>query len=251
MTATLRVGSFNIRNGRAIDGCRSWPFRRRALARAIEALDADVLGLQEVHRFQLRWLRGRLPSYDIVALGRDPGDRGEGCPILVRRARATIVRHETWWFGDDPQRPGLRLEGAHFPRIATTCRVELREAGTLLDVTNTHLDERSGARRRRSAEQIAARLDPSVPQVVMGDLNADPSSDVLAVLTAAGLRSALADDAPGTFHRFTGRTDGRRLDHLLVDDRLEVVDASVQTLPDGARLPSDHWPVVATLRLRS
>ncbi|HJR24407.1 MAG TPA: endonuclease/exonuclease/phosphatase family protein, partial [Acidimicrobiales bacterium] len=53
----LRVATFNVRNGRALDGfVRAWPFRRRAVVAAIASLDADVVGLQEAYRFQLRSL---------------------------------------------------------------------------------------------------------------------------------------------------------------------------------------------------
>ena len=40
-----------------------------------------------------------------------------------------------------------------------------------------------------------------------------------APLLAAGLRQALPADAGGTNHDFSGRTDGRRLDHVLVSER--------------------------------
>ena len=247
----LRVASFNVRNGRAIDGCRSWPFRKRAVLRVIESLDADVLGLQEVYAFQLRWLRRRLPAYAVVWDGRGGGGRGEGCPVFVRRELGPIAAHQTLWFGDGPQRAGLRLEGARFPRIVTTCRVTIGAAGLVVQVSNAHLDERSADRRRRSAEQLIGGLDRSLPQIVVGDLNADPDSEVLAVLHRAGLRSALPAAAGGTVHGFTGRLDGRRLDHVLVDDGFDGVDAEVRTQSEGERLASDHWPVVATLRLRA
>jgi endonuclease/exonuclease/phosphatase family metal-dependent hydrolase len=246
----LRVASFNIRNGRAVDGCRSWPLRRRAMLAVIERLDADVLGLQEVYGFQLRWLRRRLPAYDVVWTGRGPHGGGEGCPVLVRRAFGRITAHRTVWFGDGPQRPGMRLEGARFPRIVTTARIDAAATGLVLQIANAHLDERSADRRRRSAEQLLAVLDRSIPQVVTGDLNANPDSEVLDVVLRGGLRNALPPTAGGTVHGFTGRVDGRRIDHVLVDDRFEVLDAEVRVQPRGERLASDHWPVVATLRVR-
>jgi endonuclease/exonuclease/phosphatase family metal-dependent hydrolase len=86
---------------------------------------------------------------------------------------------------------------------------------------------------------------------VLGDLNAGPGGDVVAPLLAVGLRDALEGVPGGTAHGFTGRTDGRRIDHVLVSRHWDVVAASIEHPRPGGRLPSDHWPVVADLRLRA
>ena len=236
MADSFVVASFNIRNGRAFDGWNSWPFRRAATAATLLALDADVVGLQEVYRFQLRYLLRKLPDYSAVGSGRNRNSRGEHTPVLVRgRVRA----HATRWFD---------VSGARFPRIATTARVEV--GGHELTVTSTHLDERSAARRRESAAQLLRWLaDVDGTHVILGDFNDTLDDPMFEAFAAAGFRSALPDDAPGTTHHFTGRTDGRRIDHILVSRSLEVLDAAVVTTRPGGRLPSDHWPVAARLRI--
>lgn len=243
----LRVASFNIRNGRAFDGWRSWPFRRATTATAIDWLDADLLGLQEVFGFQLRGLLRQLGRYDAAGLGRDDGRRGEHSPVLYHRQRVRLLEHRTRWYGEEPDRPGSRWPGATFPRVATMCRLEV--GGTAVVFVSTHLDARSAALRRRSAEQLASWLPVDVPVVVAADLNCDPASPPVQVLLDAGLRHALPPEAGGTEHGFTGRTDRRRIDHLLVGPGIEVLHAHVAHPRPGGRLPSDHWPVVAQLRL--
>ena len=245
----LRVASFNVRNGRALDGRHAWPFRRRACVATVAALDADVIGLQEVYAFQLRAiLRGS--GYTACGDGRSARRRGEHCAVLTRPP-LRVVEHVTRWFGDHPDRPGSRLDGARFPRIATTCLLELEPSGVVVQFTNTHLDSRAADRRRRSVEQLVTWLDPRRPQIVVGDFNAEPGAAELEPLGAAGLRPALPADAGGTVHGFTGRSDGRRLDHIFVSDHVEVVAAGVERSRVTRRLPSDHWPVVAELRLTS
>lgn len=244
---TLRVATFNIRNGLGLDGWNIWPLRRRATADAIASLDADVVGLQEVYGFQRRFLVKRLGAYSAEWSGRRDGRKGEACPVLVRTARVSAVAARSRWFADEPDVPGGRLAGASFPRLATICR--LRVDGVEIEVANTHLDEAVAENRLRSVMLLLDWLDPTVPRVVLGDLNAEPDDTVLQKMHDAGLHQALPAGAGGTNHDFTGRTDGRRIDHILVSDDFRVERAEIVTVRPGGRLPSDHWPVVADLRL--
>ncbi len=248
----MRIATFNIRNGRAFDGGSSWPFRRRATLRVIEALDADVVGLQEVYDCQLRWLRRRLPGYAVLgAVGRNGGRRGEMNPVLVRQKLAPAGRAEVRWFGDSPDTPGTKLPGAGFPRLAVVLHLRPPGSPRTVQVVNTHLDEKVAANRVRSVQQILEWTDPALPRVVMGDLNARPEREPLAVLARAGLRPVIGADAGGTAHDFTGQHDGAQIDHILVSPEWDVVSSEIRTDRPGGRLPSDHWPLLAELRLRA
>ena len=211
----LRVASFNVRNGRAFDGCRSWPCRRRAVVATIEALDADVLGLQEVFAFQMRWLRRRLPAYDAVWVGRDDGRRGEGCPCSCAARSGGWRRPERSGSAPAPSgRAAPRRREVPPDRHHLPARADLRaRARRHLHPPRRRLG-RPPAAERRAARHALAR---DVPQIVVGDLNARPGDGVVAVLAAAGLRDTLPADAPGTLHGFTARRDGPRIDYVLVD----------------------------------
>lgn len=239
--APLVVATFNIRNGRAIDGRHAWPFRRAAVLATIRSLAADVAGLQEVYAFQRRYLEGRLPHTGWVGDGRNGAHRGEQCPLMHRTARFERVSHVTRWFGDDPMRVG-RLPGARFPRLVTMATYRDIDTGRHLVVANTHLDERHPDLRARSATQLVGWLPPGVPTVLLGDLNTDDDS-VLGPLVDHGLVRALAPEAPGTAHAFRGGEHGERLDHVLVSADLRVLDARVVMDRPAGVLPSDHWPV--------
>lgn len=242
----LRLATFNIRNGRAFDGWHSWPFRRRAALAAIRALDADVVGLQEAFRFQLSWLDRQLSTYAALGAGRDDGRRGERTALLVRRGSLVITHERTRWFGDEPDRPGTRLPGAGFPRTVTIATITAPD-GARVQVANTHLDERSAVRRVHSIKQLVAWLDPEVPRVVLGDLNTEPDDRIFDILAAAGLHRAAPTPDGGTNHDFTGRRDGRRLDHVLVSPGVSIRGAAV--VYGSGRLPSDHWPVVVDIEV--
>lgn len=244
----ITVASFNIRNGRAFDGLDSWPLRRYSTARMIGALDADVLGLQEAYRCQLRWLMGRMEPAQSHGRGRNTRGSGEWTPIVTRPDRIRSVAERTLWFGAVPEQPGSRLPGAPFPRITTIVEAVHIPTQTSMLIANTHLDESSPSRREMSARQLAQWLDDDSPRMLMGDLNTTPDDQtVFGPLAEIGLRSALGPDETGTNHDFTGSTEGPRLDHILVSRHFGVAEATVVT--SEGRLPSDHWPVRAVLHL--
>lgn len=248
VTTGLRVATWNVRNGWAFDGWDSWPLRRRAARTTLATIDADVIGLQEAHGWQLRSLRRALPEHVAVGEGRDGGGRGERCALLVGPS-LRVVRHRTLWCSSTPAVPGSRLPGATHPRVVTLAELEVRGRGDHVGVAVVHLDQRHEANRLRSSDLLLGWLEAALPWVVLGDLNAHPGSPPLRRLEAGGLASVLPEGAGGTFHGFTGRTDGSRIDHVLVRGPWEVAGAQILHLRPGGRLPSDHWPVVADLNL--
>ena len=247
---TLRVVSFNLRNARAFDGWNSWPFRRRATATVLGDLDPDVAGLQEAYACQERYLVRALGRYSSVSHGRSAGDRGERCTVLHRSATLRLVTSRTRWYGDDPDRPGTALPGASFPRIATLVELEHRATGRRFGVVNTHLDQQLVANRTRSVEQLLGWLREDLPWLLIGDLNARPREEAIRQIVERGFRTAVPDDLGGTTHQWKGGTRGSRIDYVFVSDAWDVLDGAVDHSRPGGRLPSDHWPVYADVRLR-
>jgi endonuclease/exonuclease/phosphatase family metal-dependent hydrolase len=254
--AVLRCATFNIRNGRAWDGRHSWPLRATACAAAIHDLDADLVGLQEVRGFQQGSLRRRLPGYGVAGAGRDDGRRrGERCTVLYRRSRLRLERWAVRWFSDTPGRPGSRGWGDRIPRIVTLCRFHDLLTGAAFGLANAHWDGSSAEARERSAALLLGWLDPSLPWIVTGDLNATVRDGGVQRLLAAGLQDPLArlgagGPAASTENGWGKAMDGRRIDFVLATPHWRVRDGAIARARPGERLPSDHWPVVATLELR-
>jgi endonuclease/exonuclease/phosphatase family metal-dependent hydrolase len=257
--AALAAVSFNLRQGRAWDGVHSWPLRRRAVARRLADIGAEVVGLQEAYGFQQRYLERRLNGYAAVGAGRDDGrERGERCAVLYRPGR---LRLESWtvrWFSDTPGAPGSRGWGNPVTRLVTLCRFVDTADGRRFGVADAHWDGASAQSRLRSAEALLRWLDPALPWIVVGDLNATAGDPAVARLVAGGLSDTLAHlgergPGAGTHHQWDGATDGTRIDYVLVSPEWEILHAEIaRQLPQEkpSDLPSDHWPVVATLRLR-
>lgn len=245
----VTVATFNLRNSRGADGRNSWVFRRRNALRVIRQLGADVVALQEVRAGQLRWLGRRLGADFVVhAVARD-GGRGEHMVIALRHTlgRASLVRPR--WFTATPDVPG-RHDEARFNRMALAVTVAV--AGRDVTFVGTHLDERSEAARRDAAARLASWFPGSA--VLLGDFNCTIDDPVLAPLFAAGYVDALAPLPPAgsgvaTHHGFSGSCDGTRIDHVLVPHAFPVLEARVVHDRPPGPLPSDHWPVVATIEI--
>jgi endonuclease/exonuclease/phosphatase family metal-dependent hydrolase len=244
----LRVASFNIRTSRGRDGPNRWRRRREACLETIRSFSADVVGLQEVRPNQLADLRRAFTAAIIVGSGRNANGHGEHASILVTNAGWTVESTETRWLSATPGVPGSIGWDAGLPRVVTIAR--LRRGATKLGVANTHFDDRGPVARERSAGLIVDWLadEPDRPWLVLGDLNAVPTSGPVRTLLAAGFVDPLPPDAGGTEHSFSGATDRTRIDYVLAGPGVDVRAAWVSHAlrPDG-RLPSDHWPVLADL----
>lgn len=249
-SAGLRAGTFNIRYDNPSDGDHSWRHRRSAVRTCIESLRCDVLGLQEVLPVQRRYLEPRLAGTRWYGVGRTDGKgEGEQSPLLVGD-RVQVDRWDTMWLSDTPDVPGSKGVDARTPRIATVLRGSL--AGAPIGVVNTHFDHRGGTSRELAAEQIAELVERDERAwIVCGDFNVTLEDHPMRVLLARGLTSVLDDSATGTFHAFRGGSDGARIDHLLVNAGWSVERGWIDTSRPGGVIPSDHWPVVADLRLAS
>ena len=247
----LRVATYNIRNVRALDRASLWWRRRGQLAEVLREVDADIWGMQEAYRSQIHWLGyyALKDDWDDVGEGRGRRGGGEAVPVWVQRDQLEIVEDTTLWYGDTPDRPGSRLAGAGFPRIATLVEIEHLESGAMFVIANTHLDEKSGDLRRQSLTQLAEWLSndhASMPIIVMGDLNCTLDEAPVAPLLELGLRPVLsAEDGP-TANNFGRDDEARQIDHIFVSPHWHVTALAIHL---DAGHASDHYPVVADLEL--
>lgn len=260
----IRVMSFNIRYGTADDGLNSWPWRRPRVAQKIRSFSPDFLALQEALTFQLDHLAEDLPSYGQIGVGRDDGrTAGEYAAILYRADRWTVDQSGTFWLSDTPDIPGSRTWGNTLPRICTWARLIDRRSGHAVYFYNTHLDHASDSARHHSArlimQQLAHRRWPD-PVILAGDFNM--SEDHPAILYLQGR----SDPVPlplidsfrrlhphatntATFHAFSAKTHGPRIDYIFCDPTFTILQADILRDPPGSPPASDHFPVIAVLKL--
>jgi len=260
----LDVMTFNIRTAEGRDGDNAWPYRKALVAETIGRSNPHILGLQEVLAEQIAYLEAALPQYRW--LGVDRGLNGgtglsEATPIFYRYEELVPIEHGTFWLGDPPRdRSRGRAGGRRGARIVTWARMHHLATGQQIYVYNTHFTLSRGPRQLESAarinEHIATR-PPGSAVIVMGDFNAVAgSSDTWAVATSQGLRDAwdIAPERHGpavTSNGFKAPPEqgGDRIDWILVSGSIDVPVVSTVVYSVGGRYPSDHYPVLATLRV--
>lgn len=263
--APLQVMSFNIRYGTANDGDDHWSLRREQVFDLLRERDADLVGLQEAEAFQIDEIEAAVPGYAAIGVGRDDAARvGEFTAILYKKARFRVADAGTFWFSDTPELPASKSWGNTITRICTWARFIDRD-GRGFYLFNLHLDHQSQPSRERSAALLRQRIDarafPRDPVVVTGDFNAGERNPALATLVSKGDSAAPLIDTyrilypdettVGTFTGFAmGKTGGEKIDYVLVQPGAEVVSAEIIRTSRNGRYPSDHFPVVATVRLR-
>jgi endonuclease/exonuclease/phosphatase family metal-dependent hydrolase len=172
--------------------------------------------------------------------------------------RPSRLRLDGWtvrWFSDRSWVPGSRSWGNTIPRIVTLCRFTDLATGGRLGVADLHWDGASARSRLRSAEALLGWLEPSLPWLLLGDLNATAEDPSVAHLMAAGFADTLAQLGPrgplaATHHAWDGSTDGTRIDFVLAGPQWRVLSSRIDHARPGGRLPSDHWPVVADVAPR-
>jgi len=260
----LRVMTFNVRNGRARDGLNGWSHRRAQVRDVILDHSPDVLGLQEAYRFQLDHMREDLPGYGELGLGRGGGSKGEYSAILYRTSRVEVGASGTFWLSDTPERPS-RHWGNRYLRICTWAHLRDTRSGRMFYVYNTHLDHQSQPAREKSVRLIVQRIGErdgqQDPVVLTGDFNAGEDNVVVRSLQGASSDAPMAfvdsfrvlhpeSTEVGTGNRFSGRSNGEKIDYIFVPPGTRVTQASIIRSNVGGRYPSDHYPVTATIRLK-
>jgi endonuclease/exonuclease/phosphatase family metal-dependent hydrolase len=247
----LRLMTFNIRYGAADDGENSWPQRRSLVAETIRRESPDVLAIQEALAFQLEDLSDALEGYRKLGQHRDGGLQGEFSGLYVRTDRVRVLDWGEFWLSPAPDSVGSVGWDAALPRMAAWADVEWMGRSGVLRVYGTHFDHRGAQARVESARLLLAHADGGPPAVFMGDFNAHEETEPILTFLRKGYRSAVLVLHPeiglGTFNGFRDSTGGQRIDHILVDPRLEIGAAAILATEGEEVWSSDHFPVTATL----
>lgn len=250
----LKVMTYNLRYSAAADGEDAWPKRKDALLSLIKKQDPDVLGVQEALADQIDELKKALPNHEIVGVGRDDGIRkGEFSAIFTRQSKLGLRNGGTRWISDDPLKPGTLAFDAKITRVFSWGEF-FTPSGQRVLLMNCHLDHQSTKARLLGGQQMRAFADehPGIPAIITGDFNSPSNDEPIKALVAGGrfTESMPATGPFGTFNAFKpAQVDGDMIDHILTSPDLEVSDVTIDRTLYNGHTPSDHFPVIAKIRL--
>jgi endonuclease/exonuclease/phosphatase family metal-dependent hydrolase len=236
----LAVATFNIHHGVGIDG-------RLDLARTAEVIagtGAALVGLQEIDRHwsarsgwedQPARLAERLGMHVAFAPAIDLAgpDHPDGPRRQYGNALLSAYPILSW--------SGTRLPGTGEREPRSLLEADVDVDGERARVAVTHLQNRAPAERLVQARWVAEALAIAGPVVLLGDMNAQPGSPTLEVLTSQ-LVDAWSVAGTGAGLTFDAATPHARIDYVLTAPELMAERARV--VPGGA---SDHLPVAAEL----
>ncbi len=254
----VTVMSFNIRYGTADDGADSWPHRREMVVETIREAAPDVVGLQECLDFQADYIVENLAGYAWFGLGREADGTGEMTAIVYRTDRLLPIATNHYWLSESPEIPGSKSWDSSLTRIVSRVAFFHVTEKKRFVFYNTHFDHRGKVARQESARLLVTYMkNESLPVVLTGDFNAQGGTSApWQILMDGGFLDAweAADVQKGPSNTWNGfkmpaRGAERRIDWIVVSPGVTVSSCTTLDHHQEGRYPSDHFPVVAHLRL--
>jgi len=228
----VRIMSYNLHSGFDVTGRLSL----EGIAQAIEAEQADVIGLQEVSRGwvidgsidMLTWLSQRLKMPYVWGPTADPM---WGNAVLSRYPIKDVQ-----YFAmpnNDVVRPA---------RGYLMAQIEVSDQVLNLMVTHLHHVGEDGAQRVLQVQAMLASWANRAATVLVGDLNATPDATEMQLLRQAGLIDSFAQIGTGDGYTYASNRPFHRIDYVYHSADLIARDFAVN--PGTA---SDHSGVAVTI----
>lgn len=256
----MNIATYNIRYDSKQDSIEGngWKARYPNIAQLIRFNDLDIFGIQEGQYHQLTNLNDSLPGYKWFGAGRDDGQHGgEHSAIFYKADRFKILKSGNFWMSPVTDKPNKGWD-AMFPRMCTWIQFKENKTGLVFYFFNLHMDHVGVIARRESAKLVLAKVKEmagKVPTILTGDFNVDQNNESYTLINTSGLLKDAYVLSPtklapaNTFNGFNVNTAGdSRIDHIFVTDRFKVSRYGILTNTYHGRLPSDHYPVVVTVK---
>jgi endonuclease/exonuclease/phosphatase family metal-dependent hydrolase len=253
--------SYNIRYDITTTNASPWTERHTAISSQIKRFDVDVIGMQEVLDHQREQLLSDLPGFASIGVGRDDGQKaGEYSPIFYKEERLRVLTSGTFWLSPTPDVPSKGWDAA-LNRICTYAQFFDLEFKQSFWVFNTHFDHVGEVARMKSSVLILQKIQEvtkGTRQAVIfcGDLNLNDDHPTITFLQSQ-MKDALLfsqqvkSNMNSTFNNFDLKNDAtKRIDYIFTNKKVEIVTFETIVERFGISYPSDHFPILTTLKLK-
>jgi endonuclease/exonuclease/phosphatase family metal-dependent hydrolase len=259
----LHVMTFNIRYNNPGDSLDAWPYRKDKVASQILYHEAHLLGVQEALHGQMQDMKERLPGFKTIGIGREGGEKGEYSAVFYDTSRLQALQSATFWLSQTPEVVASKGWDAAITRIVTWVRFRDRKTKKIFYAFNTHFDHIGKEARRESAKLLLAKVKEiagAYPAVITGDFNAQPTDEPIRLILDASNPLRLVDSKEisktphygptGTFNGFKNKErSDQPIDYIFLKGNWKVLKHASISETWGGRFASDHFAVLATLRL--
>jgi len=253
----IKISSYNLRMDTPSDSLNAWPLRKEKVKALIQYHDFDIVGTQEGFVHQIKDLL-EMPGFAYVGAGRDDGKTaGEHSAILYKTDLFKLLDSGDFWLSETPDKPGLGWDAKCCNRIASWALFEDKRTKKEFYVFNAHFDHQGVVARKESGKLMVKKIQEIAkdkPVICTGDFNSTPDTEQIVSLSALLGDAYKVTKMPpygpvGTSNGFKFTAPMKnRIDYVFVSKDFEVFKYAVLTDALDQRYPSDHLPVVATVR---
>lgn len=245
----------NVRFGLADTGPHSWENRKKAFVSMFTEWRPDFIAMQEVNGFQTDFFKSLLKDYGIIGQRTPAPDFWQDALIFYRQ-NWQCVKQNRFFLSDTPDFPS-RMPDSRWPRQCVMGR--FRQNHHEITCANTHFDFTDHVQKKSALiilDRLARFSPDNRPQFLAGDFNACQGSACHRVLTEprrtlpVPFSDVFENHTEGTFHQFTGRPVGTRIDWILWRHGACLTGKAVITDRFNGIYPSDHFPVYAAFAYR-
>ena len=257
----LTIGTYNLRYDNKGDTGNLWVDRAPVVVELLRFHDFDIFGTQEGLKNQLDDIAKGLPQYVYYGAGRDDGkDKGEHSAIFYKKDRFKVLAKGDFWLSETPDKPSLGWDATCCNRICSWIQFQDTKSGKKFYFFNAHFDHQGKLARIESSKLIlkkAKEIAGNQPVIFTGDLNGDHDSQWYKELATSNylkdsysqVKYPYATNA--SFNGF-GRTLRQNgiIDHIFTTKDFTVEKWGILTDSYHGKYPSDHFPVVAKMKLK-
>lgn len=250
----MKLVTFNIRLDCGQDGKNNFCYRKPLILDKIRQEQPDILCFQEVLPHVAKWLRENLRDYYIIGCPRGKAFDDEQTCIAYRPDRFELLKMDSYWLSPTPYVPASRYpDQSPCPRICTEAIFHDLMENKVFRLLNTHLDHSGQEARKLGLQQIFLKLQqekffPGIPAILVGDMNAEPESEEILLVTGTHGWADLSTGIGETFHGF-GNAAPVHIDYIFCDRTLSCTKIKKWTDCQNGVYLSDHYPISAEFEI--
>ncbi len=257
----LTIATYNIRYDTPKDTGNLWVNRAPVIAALIRFHDFDIFGTQEGYKNQLDDIINALPQYSYYGVGRNDGkEAGEHSSIFYKKNDFKLLNKGDFWLSQSPDKPGLGWDATCCNRICTWTYFQHKKSGKKFYFFNAHYDHQGVQARKESSKLILKKIKDiagNEPVIFTGDLNGSHSSEPYKTIANSDIlkdtyKLVKYPYANNASHNGFGKTKDSTniIDHIFISRHFTVSKWGLLTDTYHGKFPSDHFPVLAYIKLK-